>query len=390
MSDWHAQAPVPREPFVPPVVWQHDPSLGGFTAVSRRESNDEWQSLVDADEPIVTQVDDGRTPPGQTGLHPTSSCSQPSLVLAMQNALDVHSGHRVLEIGTGSGWNAALLAARTSPHGRVTTVEIDPAVAQQARTALRRTGFAPDSPHVVHTDGTRGFPPAQPYDRVIATASVTTLPRTWLDQTRPGGILVAPWGTDYCNGALLRMIVHQDGSARGTFGPELAFMRLRNQRRHHVTPSSTEMRSTVRSTTTRTPNEIDEIISFDRAAFTIGLLVPDCYLTVEAPDERHHILELHDARTRSWARVAVDRDAATTTASQLGPRHLWSEVDAAYTWWLANGRPSPANHELLIAPDGTHALNVRTPGGGWRWTLARTSPQPRGGPRSTPGNPWSK
>lgn len=358
---------VPREWFIPRLIRTGAPNAGGFVTVSRDRHNAEWQALVDADEPIVTQVDDGRTPPGGIGAYPSSSCSQPSLVLAMLDTLDVHNGHHVLEIGTGTGWNAALLAAAAGSRGRVTSLEVDPAVARDARIAVRRAGF---SPRVVHADGTRGHPPDQPYDRVMATVSATGIPRTWIGQMRPGGVLVAPWGTEFCNGALLRMIVQPDGSARGRFGSKHTFMRLRNQRRHHLDPRGPELHTAVRSATTRRAQEIHQMVGFSHAAFTIGMLVPDCYPTVEESDTRHRIIELHDVRSRSWARVDLGHDTRTFTVYQFGPRRLWNEVDTAYEWWLESGSPAPTNYELSVAPDGTHSVDLRTTHGGCRWTLA--------------------
>lgn len=378
MNTWRQRLRVPREWFIPPLVWVDDPTTGGFTALSRNRSEAQWQALVDTDGPIVTQVDDGRTPPGGIGTQPSSSCSQPSLLLAMLDALDLHSAHRTLEIGTGTGWNAALLAARTGPRGHVTSLDVDPAIADQARITLRRAGFPPHSPHVVHTDGACGHPPDQPYDRIIATASTTSIPRTWIDQMHPGGVLVAPWGTDYSNGALLRMTVQPDGTARGRFGPHLAFMQLRNERPQHLQPHTPELHAAARSSTNRTAREIHEMTTFSRAAFTIGLLVPDCYLTAEQPDHRHHVIELHDTRSRSWARVDLVDDPRNPTVSQLGPRRLWNEVDTAYAWWLDTGRPSPTDYELTITPDGTHFVDLRTPDGGLRWPLAPFSRERRG------------
>lgn len=88
----------------------------------------------------------------------TSSASKPDLVLSMLAALDVHDGHTVLEIGTGSGYNAALLAARLGAPS-VTTVEIDPGLATSARAALVASGF----PVTVLTgDGTQGYPANAP------------------------------------------------------------------------------------------------------------------------------------------------------------------------------------------------------------------------------------
>ncbi|MGH3900291.1 MAG: methyltransferase domain-containing protein [Pseudonocardiaceae bacterium] len=95
----------------------------------------------------------------------TSSASKPDLVLSMLGALDLHDGHTVLEIGTGTGYNAALLAARLGA-SNVTTVEIDPALADAARAALDASRFPVT---VVTGDGAQGHPDRAPYDRVIAT-----------------------------------------------------------------------------------------------------------------------------------------------------------------------------------------------------------------------------
>ncbi|RJQ86674.1 hypothetical protein [Amycolatopsis panacis] len=102
MTDRHDRLTVGRAPFIPAVVWVDDPVKGGFSAVSRDDDEPRWRALVAADEPIVTQVDDGATEPGEIGQQPSSSGSQPSLVAAMLAALDVREGHRVLETGAGT------------------------------------------------------------------------------------------------------------------------------------------------------------------------------------------------------------------------------------------------------------------------------------------------
>lgn len=179
-----------------------------------------------------------------------------------------------------------------------------------ARCAASRF-LAPRRAHRRHT----GPPPDQPYDRVMAPVSATGTPRTWIGQMRPGGVLVAPWGTEFCNGALLRMIVQPDGSARGRFGSKHTFMRLRNQRHHHLDPRATALHTALRSATTRRAQEIHQMVGFSHAAFTIGMLVPDCYPTVEESDTRHRIIELHDVRSRSWARLDLGHDARTFTVT---------------------------------------------------------------------------
>lgn len=105
-------------------------------------------------------------------MRPSSSCSQPSLVVAMLDALDVREGHRVLEIGTGTGagWNAALLSERVGDSGHVVSIEVD---ADTAHGSLARAGYRP---LVVTGDGAEGYQCDALYDRLICTASVRKIP----------------------------------------------------------------------------------------------------------------------------------------------------------------------------------------------------------------------
>ncbi|GAA3356281.1 methyltransferase domain-containing protein [Saccharopolyspora gregorii] len=356
------QAPLPasRGAFIPPVVWDDDPESDGFTPVSLHREPARWHALVDADEPVVTQVADGE--PGGDARTPTSSCSKPSLVAEMLDALDLRPGLRVLEIGTGTGWNAALLRDRVGPHGQVTSVEIDPGLAARARDVLAATGRDVD---VITGDGAAGHPSGAPYDRVIATASARTVPRAWIEQTRVGGLVLLPWGTGYGEDALTRLEVRPDGSATGRCGTRLSFMRLRQQRRHRLEPDEDELRAARRSSTALRGPELYEVVEFSRAAFTIGLRVPHCHLTVEDRDERHRDVELHDRRTGSWARVGMIRDEHPWPVLQLGPRELWNEVEAAHAWWRDAGRPTPDRCTLTVHPDGTHRIST----GRHRWPL---------------------
>jgi protein-L-isoaspartate(D-aspartate) O-methyltransferase len=118
-----------------------------------------------------------------------SCASLPSLVAAMLDNLDVQPGHRVLEIGAGTGYNAALLARLTGPTGMVTTVDIDPEVTAQARQALD-AGYG--SVEVITRDGALGASEHAPYDRLIVTVGAWDIPTTWWDQLVPGGRLVVP------------------------------------------------------------------------------------------------------------------------------------------------------------------------------------------------------
>ncbi|MDQ6773770.1 MAG: methyltransferase domain-containing protein [Candidatus Dormibacteraeota bacterium] len=120
---------------------------------------------------------------------PTSSSSQPAIMAIMLEQLDVLSGHRVLEIGAGSGYNAALLAYLAGPDGRVVSVDIDPEVAMWAQAALDSAGAPVE---VVVADGALSRPEGAPYDRIIVTAGASDLAEAWLDELSEGGVLVVP------------------------------------------------------------------------------------------------------------------------------------------------------------------------------------------------------
>ena len=120
----------------------------------------------------------------------TSSASAPNMVATMLDQLEVAAGHRVLEIGAGTGYNAALLAELTGPRGQVVTVDVDPDVVARARAALRRTGHGGVT--TVAHDGAAPLPDQEPFDRIIVTAGAWDVPPAWFAQLRPGGRLVVP------------------------------------------------------------------------------------------------------------------------------------------------------------------------------------------------------
>ncbi|MGH3930512.1 MAG: methyltransferase, FxLD system [Pseudonocardiaceae bacterium] len=108
----------------------------------------------------------------------------------MLQQLEVRPGHRVLEIGAGTGYNAALLARLAGPEGEVTTVDIDTDVAESARRNLTAAGYA--GVRVIRGDGEDGYPAAAPFDRIIVTAGAWDMPPAWLEQLAPAGRIVVP------------------------------------------------------------------------------------------------------------------------------------------------------------------------------------------------------
>jgi protein-L-isoaspartate(D-aspartate) O-methyltransferase len=355
-TDWRKLiAEAPREPFIPDTIWVDIGAAGsqsGFTALSKYEHLQRWRELVAANEPMITQVDEGRTPAGDIGWSPSSSCSKPSIVADMLDALDVHPGHSVLEIGTGTGWNAALLCRRVGPEGHVVSIEVDPVIAEAARAALATAGY---SPLVITGDGTEGYPDKAPYDRILATAAVrNTVPSSWLRQTRGGGLIVTPWGTDYCNGVMLTLHVTTEGSATGRFHGDLAFMRLRNHVRRFYEPNQALIQRAEVSTTDVHGWDFYRMINSDQAGFSIGLHVPRCALTVHLNKfgEDHHTLELDDITTGSWARLNAHLTSPKPlVVHQLGPRRLWDEAVAAYDWWYDHGKPNLCRFGMTMTAD---------------------------------------
>lgn len=328
---------VQRGLFIPARIWVYDKN-DEPQPIDRDVEPQRWRQMVAGDTAIMTQFDNGATVwPDTSGDRPTSSASRPSLVLSMLAALDVHDGHRVLEIGTGTGYHAALLAARLGDDA-VTTIEIDATVAEQARANLSAAGYTPT---VIVGDGAAGYPAGAPYDRIIATASVRPgeLPYSWVAQTRPGGIIVTPWGPDYHNGVLARLSVGADGSASGRLSGNLAFMRLRSQQDPACPLGSGE---TGQAQDSMTSLWVYEVVGDFSGALVVGLLVPHCHkIVVDDPgDAYHHLVRVHDPITRSWATVEVRRGRTAHPARQHGPRRLWDEIERAHAWWVQHGRPA--------------------------------------------------
>jgi protein-L-isoaspartate(D-aspartate) O-methyltransferase len=125
----------------------------------------------------------------QGGL-PISSSSQPAIMARMLDQLDVQPGHRVLEIGTGSGYNAALLGHLVGETGAVVSVDIDDDLVTDARERLTACGASQVT--VRCGDGGLGWPEHAPYDRIIATVGAWDIPPAWVAQLAPQGRLVVP------------------------------------------------------------------------------------------------------------------------------------------------------------------------------------------------------
>jgi protein-L-isoaspartate(D-aspartate) O-methyltransferase len=133
--------------------------------------------------------------------------SQPTVVALMTQLIRPRPGLRVLEVGTGSGYQAAVLAATGA---RVWTIEIIRALADQARARLRRLGYR--DVRVRHGDGYAGWPDAAPFDAIVVTAGADSIPPPLIDQLAPGGRLVMPVGDPWTDQRLV--LLEKDASGR--------------------------------------------------------------------------------------------------------------------------------------------------------------------------------
>jgi protein-L-isoaspartate(D-aspartate) O-methyltransferase len=121
---------------------------------------------------------------------PISSCSQPSITAIMLEMLDLQPGQRVLEIGAGTGYAAALMAHIVGETGQVFTLDLDEDIVDDARRHLETAGV--ENVQVIHADGGLGWNEAAPYDRVMLTVGASDITPAWREQLRPGGRLVLP------------------------------------------------------------------------------------------------------------------------------------------------------------------------------------------------------
>jgi protein-L-isoaspartate(D-aspartate) O-methyltransferase len=168
-----------------------------------------------ADEAVAVQAVDGVT---------TSSASQPSMMAIMLDQLALRPGHRVLEIGAGTGYNAALMARIVGPAGAVVAVDIDADLVEAAARHLADAGV--DGVELVCADGALGFAEGAPYDRIVLTVGSGDVRPEWVAQLAPGGRLLLPLAV---RGTQLSVALDlgADGVLRSDSASRCAFVRLR-------------------------------------------------------------------------------------------------------------------------------------------------------------------
>ncbi|MEV6314071.1 methyltransferase domain-containing protein [Streptomyces sp. NPDC051776] len=354
-SDWAPTfAAVDRAAFLPDLMWPFDMEQQASVPVDRTVDLDAWHAAADSNTPIVTQWDDGDHTGTEPGKVSTSSSSMPSVVYAVLQDLAVDEGMRVLDVGTGTGETAGALTHRCG-RGNVTTIEVDRSVSMRARERLCAAGLYPE---VVVGDGYHGVPDGAPFDRILATVGLREVPRAWIEQTRRGGLIVAPWGTHYSHADAVVRVVVSDGAASGHFMRPVEFMKLRDQRLPELDHGSyvpaEAMSNAGMSTTTVT--EAEFVTGRHTAVLlALGLRVRDCCQAVADKREGTRPVWFYGLSDRSWACVMFRDGEEEARVWQSGPRRLWDEVEAAYRWWDGHGRPEHDRFGLTVTPEGQRA-----------------------------------
>jgi protein-L-isoaspartate(D-aspartate) O-methyltransferase len=277
---------------------------------------------------------------------PASSTSQPSLVAEMLELLDLTPGLRVLEIGAGTGYNAALLAELTGDQRLVVTVDVLDDVVAQTRRLLARAGYPGIS--VLLGDGVEGAPEQAPFDRVVATVGCSDLSPAWAEQLADGGLLLVPLA--HAGSHPLYLLGKRHGRLGGRVAGWTGFMPIRGPLHlDGLWPRGILLPDAGEPIQQRDPWPGFEFAA-DEVDFTFYLSLADrraCGL----PDE----VGLSDG-PNGWALVGPDGIRWWKAAA------LVAELDRLHAEWLAQGRPRLGDYRVAFVPIEQDAA---PPSGGW-------------------------
>ncbi|MGH3719139.1 MAG: methyltransferase domain-containing protein [Pseudonocardiaceae bacterium] len=329
--EWIAAVRATARHELVPVFYEQDPGTGAW--LPRDATDPAWRKLVYTNRGLFTKIGEATGSWG-TALVGLSSSSTPGLMTRMLETLDVREGHDVLEIGTGAGYNAALLCHRLGSE-HVFSVDNDPALVDLARDRLARIGYRPT---LVVADGTSGLPEHAPYDRIIATCSVPAIPRAWLDQTRIGGLILADLKLSVHAGNLV-LLTRLTDRAEGRFEHTWAgFMALRP-----TTPATIADHQVTRDRAQATPRttQLNQLRPGDNLLtwFLAQLTVPDEIGYGHTVTEGRPGDVFLTSTDGSWCEVSHHTDNGTRQVWEAGPTPLWRAVEDADHLWHELGRP---------------------------------------------------
>ncbi|MEU6401720.1 ATP-grasp peptide maturase system methyltransferase [Streptomyces sp. NPDC046985] len=354
---------VPRHRFLPGFYLPaHEPDAHGLTAwepVTAGLDYGRWLAAAYSDTTLITQFDgdepDWKAPAVRHGGAPTSSSTLPSLVVRMWADADVHEGHTVLEIGSGTGYSTALACERLGS-ADVTSIEVDPHRLQQAASALYACGYTPT---LAAADGLYGYWPEASFDRIVAACSFRAVPPALLAQTRPGGTILLTLSGWLYGYARVLLTANGDGTAEGRFlGGTVSFMSART----HAAPAFGNPAHWAAGLPVmgRTAHHSPErITAATEEAFHLRFLaqcaVPDAQMTTVG-----EVVHLVDVVTGSAATLTPVEDR--WEVREGGSVRLWERVEGVLSAYDEAGRPRPETFTLHVDDGGQRLRHPRMPG----------------------------
>ncbi|MGH3914280.1 MAG: methyltransferase domain-containing protein [Pseudonocardiaceae bacterium] len=343
---------VPRHELVPRIYLQ-DENRRWCPAKADTEA---WWELVYSDTTLITSV----LTSSQGLPWPVSSSTKPGLLVRMLDALEVDDGMRVLEIGTGSGYNAAVLCARLGAQ-QVYSVDLRPELIELARDRLARLGHRPT---LVARDGVEGLAEHGPFDRIIVTCGMPFIPTAWITQLAPGGLLLVDLEGPLSAGNLIAlrrdMTLSRNGAAprlRGQFLPWLGrFMPMRRDPTaadYHLPAPERDPTAPVDSGLTRVdPTQLDGEFRFLAQLHLPSGTFHTLTASAEQPQPTHTRLVSPDG---SWCEAAREPGAdGQHTVRQAGTQRLWHTVEAAHRQWHELGEPEWSRFGVTVTPTEQH------------------------------------
>ncbi|ONI83535.1 protein-L-isoaspartate carboxylmethyltransferase [Saccharothrix sp. ALI-22-I] len=351
---------TPRHVFVPYFFAQQPDRSWAQTT----NEDDNWLTAVYRNEPLVTDL--ATTANGDRVT--VSSSTKPGLMVRMLEALNLADDHRVLEIGTGTGYNAALLCRRLGD-GQVFSVDIGASLVEAAGERLNSLGLTPT---LAATHGVRGLPEHAPFDRIIATCSVPAIPWTWAEQVREGGLVLVDLKPSVHAGNLALLTRHAD-RLEGRFLPRWAgFMAMRGADQApeglHVHGDGA---SGDRSETRLPATPWTQLVPWFLAQAEMPGEVSVGYRGATGSGPEWATLSSSDG-SWAWARMQAD-ESGTREVCQGGPAKLWEQVEAAHEAWQALGSPDWDRFGLTVTPDGLHRVWLDEADGDHKWVLPQRS-----------------
>lgn len=288
-----------------------------------------WLRSVYSDETLITQ---------KTARTVTSSGTMPGLIAIMLHALEVRDHHRVLQIGTGTGYTAGLLCER-SGSDQVTTVDIDPALTQTAEARLASMGY---HPNVVTGNGAHGHPSGAPYDRILATCGLRRIPSGWLTQAAPGARIVAPIAK-----GLIALDVGDANHATGRFLAEGGyFMPLRNSADGSAGCVTDWAKASTRNHSRCTSLGPRDTFYQQEMRFLLAVALPEVSAGQHGPALDDLIIR---DDTGSSARLDTIQDGSFLV-TEIGPRALWAEVEQLHCLWHELHQPRRERFGISVSP----------------------------------------